>query len=141
MMAFAGWVTVDAGITFPGEQYEGIKSLEAHDIAVSNGAPRHARATHPTPAPSALLKLARPGAIFLCRTEKSASSASEACLEPPSDVRCRRSVAATGVDRRCGSQGCWLRVTARRGALRIAGSCTALTGAAALPQARCGACC
>ncbi|KAL3912498.1 MAG: hypothetical protein SGPRY_008318 [Prymnesium sp.] len=37
MLAFAGWITVDAGITFPGEKFEGIKSLEAHDISVANG--------------------------------------------------------------------------------------------------------
>jgi len=37
MLAFAGWITVDAGITFPGPKFEGIKSLEAHDIAVANG--------------------------------------------------------------------------------------------------------
>ena len=45
MMAFAGWVTVDAGLTFPGEQFQGIKSLEAHDIAVANGAQRPGHAS------------------------------------------------------------------------------------------------
>ena len=44
-MAFAGWVAVDAGLTFPGEQFQGIKSLEAHDIAVANGAQRPGHAS------------------------------------------------------------------------------------------------
>jgi len=37
MLAFAGWITVDAGITFPGPAFEGIKALEAHDAMVENG--------------------------------------------------------------------------------------------------------
>ena len=38
MLAFVGWVTVDAGITFPGAQYEGVTSLAAHDAMVKSGA-------------------------------------------------------------------------------------------------------
>mmetsp|Transcript_40577 Transcript_40577/g.107175 ORF Transcript_40577/g.107175 Transcript_40577/m.107175 type:complete len:168 (+) Transcript_40577:201-704(+) len=37
MLAFLGWITVDAGITFPGDKFEGVKSLAAHDISVANG--------------------------------------------------------------------------------------------------------
>jgi hypothetical protein len=37
MLAVVGWLTVDAGITFPGPAFEGIKSIAAHDAAVKSG--------------------------------------------------------------------------------------------------------
>jgi len=37
MLAFVGWVAVDAGFTLPGPQYEGVTSLAAHDMAVKTG--------------------------------------------------------------------------------------------------------
>jgi len=37
MLAVSGWLTVEAGITFPGAAFEGIKPLEAHDKMCENG--------------------------------------------------------------------------------------------------------
>jgi len=37
MLAFSGWITVDAGIKFPGAAFEGLSALEAHDAMVKSG--------------------------------------------------------------------------------------------------------
>ena len=39
MLAFAGYVTNDAGIKFPGKAFEGLSSIEAHDAMVKSGEP------------------------------------------------------------------------------------------------------
>merc|ERR1719390_504474 len=37
MLAIVGYLTVDAGIHFPGARYEGLSSLQAHDAMVASG--------------------------------------------------------------------------------------------------------
>merc|ERR1712072_1595091 len=37
MLAVVGWLTVDAGIHFPGEKYTGIDALHAHDAMLASG--------------------------------------------------------------------------------------------------------
>jgi len=37
MLAFAGWIANDAGIKFPGEAFQGVSSLAAHDKMVETG--------------------------------------------------------------------------------------------------------
>merc|ERR1719262_381507 len=37
MLAFLGWIANDAGLKFPGEVFQGISSLEAHDAMVKSG--------------------------------------------------------------------------------------------------------
>ena len=37
MLAFVGWIANDAGFKFPGEAFQGISSLEAHDAMVKSG--------------------------------------------------------------------------------------------------------
>ena len=37
MLAVVGWLTVDAGIHFPGEKYAGIDALHAHDAMLASG--------------------------------------------------------------------------------------------------------
>merc|ERR1719310_1687650 len=37
MLAVSGWLTVDAGIRFPGEAFQGGTSLTAHDTMVASG--------------------------------------------------------------------------------------------------------
>ena len=37
MLAFLGWIANDAGLKFPGEAFEGVSSLEAHDAMVKSG--------------------------------------------------------------------------------------------------------
>jgi len=37
MMAIVGWLTVDAGIHFPGAKYAGLTALSAHDAMVASG--------------------------------------------------------------------------------------------------------
>ncbi|KAJ1618557.1 chlorophyll a/b-binding protein domain-containing protein [Pavlovales sp. CCMP2436] len=37
MLATAGWVATDIGVRFPGDAYQGISSLAAHDAMVTKG--------------------------------------------------------------------------------------------------------
>lgn len=37
MLAVVGWLTVDAGIKFPGSAFEGVSALQAHDEMVKSG--------------------------------------------------------------------------------------------------------
>lgn len=37
MLAFVGWLTVDAGILFPGEAFKGLNALQAHDAMCQSG--------------------------------------------------------------------------------------------------------
>jgi len=37
MLAFLGWVSNDAGLKFPGEAFQGVSSLSAHDAMVKSG--------------------------------------------------------------------------------------------------------
>ena len=37
MLAVVGWLANDAGLKFPGEVFQGVSSLEAHDAMVKSG--------------------------------------------------------------------------------------------------------
>lgn len=77
MLAFLGWVSNDAGLKFPGEAFQGVSSLSAHDAMVKSGEQRRLGANPTLPLGEHSTILCPDGGCnvtFLCASPVAAAS-------------------------------------------------------------------